>query len=257
MSATVRQALFIASALIFALTLLAAMEGLPRFGSYRGPYGDLITGSVLPVRHTFQSVASVTFDFRGFDTLGEEFILFTSVAGVTLLFRRAKQEREERPRDVAFGRKLPEFYDLVRAIGILFLPFAAIFGVSIIFHGHITPGGGFQGGDFLASALCLIYLSGGYSDFRAFIPSPLMEMLEAAGAAGFVLLGAAGLLLGGGFLENVLPLGKAGRLLSAGTLPVLNLLVGTEVCAGFLLIATAFLKQAVMIRKKRDRRKRK
>ena len=48
---------------------------------------------------------------------------------------------------------------------------------------------------------------------------------------------------GGAFLENVLPLGKTGSLLSAGTIPVINLFVGLEVAAGFALLFAEFLEE--------------
>ena len=63
-------------------------------------------------------------------------------------------------------------------------------------HGHQTPGGGFQGGVILATALLLIYLSADYMTMRAVGPDGLIELAEALGAAGFALIGLGGLVFG-------------------------------------------------------------
>src|SRR5438309_2937675 len=64
-----------------------AVAGLPHFGDYRGPYGYVLNRVVVPERHTTNVVSATTFDVRGFDTMGEEFILFAAVMGVVLLLR--------------------------------------------------------------------------------------------------------------------------------------------------------------------------
>ena len=64
-----------------------AIAGLPGFGDYRGPYGYVLNGIVVPMRHATNVVMATTFDVRGVDTMGEEFILYASVLGVTLLLR--------------------------------------------------------------------------------------------------------------------------------------------------------------------------
>ncbi len=65
---------FFIAAVCFALLFLRSASDLPKFGEYKGPYGDIINARVESERHTPQSVAAITFDYRGFDTLCEEFI---------------------------------------------------------------------------------------------------------------------------------------------------------------------------------------
>src|SRR5581483_2270626 len=62
-------------------------SGLPPFGSFHGFYGQLLNAIVLPQRHATNVVTAIVFDYRGFDTMGEEFILFASVVGVVILLR--------------------------------------------------------------------------------------------------------------------------------------------------------------------------
>jgi multicomponent Na+:H+ antiporter subunit B len=123
-----------------------------------------------------------------------------------------------------------------------------LLGLYIVVHGHLTPGGGFQGGVILASAFLMVYLAGRYITFRQISPKGLLDAGEGTGAGGFVLVGFVGMLAGAAFLENVLPLGQTGKVFSAGTLPVINLSVGLEVGAGLLLVMWEFLEQALVVR---------
>jgi multicomponent Na+:H+ antiporter subunit B len=123
-------------------------------------------------------------------------------------------------------------------------------GLYIVAHGHLTPGGGFQGGVVLATALLLVFLAAEYSFLRRAAPNSVIEVSEAVGAGAFALIGLAGVIGGAAFLENVLPLGGIGALNSAGTVPLINLSVGLEVAAGFVLIIVEFLEQTLMVRLK-------
>ena len=76
--------------------LVWGMLGLSPFGRYPGPYGDLVNAMAFNERHVLNVVTSVIFDYRGFDTLGEEFILFACVTGVTLLLRHEGEDQEDR-----------------------------------------------------------------------------------------------------------------------------------------------------------------
>jgi multicomponent Na+:H+ antiporter subunit B len=221
---------------------------LPGLGQYRGPYGDIINEVAGPERHTPQSVAAVTFDYRGFDTLGEEYILLTAVAGVILLLRAQRSERHGPPKDEAGDRKIPRTDDLLRGLGTILFGGTLLVGAYIVLHGHLTPGGGFQGGVLLASALFYIYLSSEYKDFHELAPAPVFELIEVIGAGGYVLLGVAGLVTGAAFLQNILPRGEPKALFSTGTLLLLNILVGLEVFAGLILTLSEFLHQTLEIR---------
>jgi multicomponent Na+:H+ antiporter subunit B len=242
-----RKLLFFLFAPVILAVLVAALRTVARFGDYRGPYGDLVNATVVREGGTPQAIAAVMFDYRGFDTLGEEFILFTAVAGTLLLMRRQPGEHEQDGEEKA-ERKVEPVDDVLRVAGLLLFPVAAVAGVSTILHGHLTPGGGFQGGVLLASAFYFVFLSGEYSDFEQFLPGHVPELLEAFGAAAFVLLALFPLVQGDSLLENVLPKGSFGDLFSAGTLPVLNGAVGIEVAAAFLLLILSFLRQSLGIR---------
>ena len=185
---------------------------------------------------------AVNFDFRGFDTLGEEYILFVSVTGLALLLRAMRGEIEDEPLEFAPDRKVRPRGEAIGGLGLLLTGATNLFGLYIVIHAHLTPGGGFQGGAILGTACLIVYLAVGYREFHTISPKALMESAEAIGAGGYALIGIATLIAGGAFLANMLPLGTTGNLFSGGTIPVINLAVGLEVSGGFILMFGEFLK---------------
>ncbi|MDP9223257.1 MAG: sodium:proton antiporter, partial [Actinomycetota bacterium] len=228
-----------------------AIFGLPAFGHYRGPYGDIINRVATPERHLTDTVTGVNFDYRGFDTVNEEMILFAAVVGLAVLLRAQRDEQESQgSEDHARYRIAPHTSDAVRVIGLLLVGPIVLFGIYIVIHAHLSPGGGFQGGVILATALLQVYLAGEYVTVKRLSPATLVEAAEATGAGGFVMIGLAGSVFGGWFLKNFLPLGTTRQLLSAGTIPVINVSVGLAVTAGFVLILTEFMEQTIVLRRR-------
>lgn len=254
MSPRARTSLFVGAALVLAAVLVRALAGLPDVGVYVGPYGDVINAAVVSERHTTAAVSAVNFDYRAFDTLGEEFILFAAVVGVAALLRLQREETESQPEDHAPERRVPETSEALRSFGLGLVGPTLVLGIYVVVHGHLTPGGGFQGGVILASALLLVYLSEEYLALRRVRPIRGIELLEASGAGGLVLIGVAGLVFGTAFFQNVLPLGESGTLLSAGTIGLGNVAVGMAVQGGFVLLLSEFLEQAIIVRGRTGRR---
>ena len=191
----------------------------------------------------------MNFDFRGFDTLGEEFILFVSVIGAVVLLREA---------EVRKGRELPDAIDPQRDvapsdsmrvwIAALVAP-KVVWGIYVVTHGQLTPGGGFQGGVILATVPLIIYLGENFKRFKRIVPHWLVDVTEAGGAGCYVLIGLVALFWNQPFLTNVLPLGKVGEPTSAGTMALISLATGLEVAAGFTLLLFAFLQETLIEQK--------
>jgi multicomponent Na+:H+ antiporter subunit B len=136
----------------------------------------------------------------------------------------------------------------VGLLGVLLSPLLIVAGLETVTHGQISPGGGFQGGVVLASAFFVVYLATSYSTADRFEPGSVFEAADGAGAGGYVAVGLLGLLGGSAYLTNVVGLGHPGNLISGGTLPLLNAVVGLEVAGGFVLLAKEFLDQTAVIR---------
>jgi multicomponent Na+:H+ antiporter subunit B len=247
MSRRVRLGLFALSGLGLLAVLLIGLHGLPAFGHYHGIYGRLVNKIVPAERHATDIVTGLNFDVRAFDTLGEEFILFASVAGVALLLRHLRGEDGDVDR--AGGIEDHRFAGAstgLRLASLTLIPLLVALGGYVIVHGHLTPGGGFQGGVVLAAGPMAILLAGRYLTLKRLAPEWVLEALDSSGALAYALIGMGGLIFVGVYLKNFLPLGTQGKLLSAGMMPLNSIAVGLEVTGAFLLTWTEFLDQSLV-----------
>ncbi|POX46183.1 hydrogen gas-evolving membrane-bound hydrogenase subunit E [Streptomyces sp. Ru72] len=247
MTRRVRVAVLALGGACLAALLVAACLGLPSFGDSRHPYGDRAVHASLS-RRTANTVASVNFDLRAFDTLGEMSILFASVLGTVVLLRQTRDEKRARPQ--------PEQVALpVRRYALIVLPVAVLTGLYVIAHGQLSPGGGFQGGVVAATGLHLLYLGADYRALERIRPIDLYEIGDALSASGYLVTGLAGVLAGTAFLANtLLPYGTFNTLASGGTVPVLNAAIGMEVTCAVVVLLARFLDQAVEIEEEEGNR---
>ncbi len=122
--------------------------------------------------------------------------------------------------------------------GVIFL-----YGIYIIIHGHLTPGGGFAGGVIIAGSFILLILSFG-SDFLALKKEETgSSLIESSAILTFLIIAVLGMIIGGTgvFFKNFLPGGTIGKLISAGVIPLYNIAIGMEVAAAILTIFLALL----------------
>ncbi|MDC0765467.1 MnhB domain-containing protein [Streptomyces sp. HD] len=222
-----------------AALLLAACLRLPAFGGAGHPYGDRAVHESL-ARRTANTISSVNFDQRAFDTLGEMSILFAAVVGVVVLLRQTRDEHRARPEPA-------EVAPPVRRYALLVLPVALVIGLYVVAHGQLSPGGGFQGGVVAATALHLLYLGADYHALERIRPVGLYEVGDALAASAYLVTGLAGLIGGTAFLANLLPYGMFNTLASGGTVPLLNAAIGMEVACAVVVLLARFLDQAVEI----------
>lgn len=226
-----------------AALLLCALLHLAPVGHGASAYGDTINRVAKDERRVTDTVAAVTFDYRGFDTLGEEAILFAAVLGVVVLLRereRAAKSEDERPGSGVCRSQSAAVRLLARAI----VGATVAFGLYIVTHGQLTPGGGFQGGVILSTAPLLAYLADQPSVLGRIAPEGLIRMGEAVGLLGYLGLGLYPVLHGQPTMVNFLPLGRLGDVFSSGTIFALSLTTGLAVAAGFVYLLTSFLEEA-------------
>jgi multicomponent Na+:H+ antiporter subunit B len=240
MSRGARYALFFVGAGLLAVLYVRGIAGMPEFGSVFHPYRDRAVHAAV-AHATANVVSAVNFDQRGFDTLGEETIFLAAVVGATALLRPSKEEREQRSADT--GRVMAS----TRLAGYVLLPLTILVGIDVVTHGHLTPGGGFQGGVVLATAAHLLYVAGRFGTLEKLRPFVMFEYGEVLGALAFGGLGIAALAIAGSYLSNVIPFGTFGQLLSAGTVAPLNFAVGIEVGCGVMVLLRQFLEQAITL----------
>lgn len=117
-----------------------------------------------------------------------------------------------------------------------------IYGIYLITHGHLTPGGGFAGGAVITGAFILLVLSYGSDKLRLTSKEARSSLIESLSVFVFLLFGVIGLFLGGKvFFYNYLPKGVAGELVSGGAIPLMNIAIGIEVAAALFTIFLALV----------------
>ncbi len=207
--------------LISGIILLFAFSQIP-FGKDRMYVGKYYIENGLKNTGSQNLVTSVVVDFRGFDTLGEVTVLFLAATGVGALMFYYKKEKDKEK----FAEEKDASFILKVSTPILF-PLILIFGVYVFIHGHLTPGGGFQGGAIIASSFLLLYIVFPhlFHELEGF------KILESLAGITFVGLGLLGLIFGGFFLKNFLGKGIVGTLFSAGIIPIIYVAIGLKVGA--------------------------
>jgi len=170
-------------------------------------------------------VTAIVVSFRGFDTLGEVTVLFlASTALGSILYRRRTKHSGLNPQ-----REAVISSSLVRTGAKVLFPMIILLGAYVFVHGHLTPGGGFQGGAIIATGFLLILIS--YRKF--FINHNVLTWVEAIAGTTFVLIGIGGLIYAtqNNFLENFLPEGTLNKLMSGGVVSIIYIAVGFKVGA--------------------------
>lgn len=177
-------------------------------------------------------VTGILITWRGFDTLGEVAVLFMVAASVGLLLRDTP---ETSPR-VAAQPARPAG-EIVETGAATLLPAIFVFGAYVIANGHLSAGGGFQGGAIVASGVVLLLLARPQSQ----LPLGFLAITESLAGVFYVLLGLAGVAFAGGFLDSRFwPAGEFGTFISAGAIPAISILLGIKVGAELSVVVDRF-----------------
>jgi multicomponent Na+:H+ antiporter subunit B len=187
------------------------------FGQPKTKVGEYYINNGVEQTGAVNIVTSVVLDYRSFDTLGEVTVLFIAAIGLGAILFSSKKL-------VTHKKIEPASLVLHTACKLLF-PLILLFGAYIFIHGHLSPGGGFQGGAVIASAFVLLYL--GCPEKR--IHKIGTKVVESLGGLTFIIIGLIGLVLGGNFLLNFLPKGITHTLVSAGIIPIIYVAIGFKV----------------------------
>ncbi len=138
--------------------------------------------------------------------------------------------------------------ELLSVVARKLAPFIFLFGVYLVTFGHISPGGGFQGGVVVASGLILLVLSerqrgGDIGGGRMGLGQKMLTAGESLGFALLLAVGSAGVVLGGFFLANPVPEMRFLGSDKIGFVFALNVIIGLKVSAGIGLIAVVLFRE--------------
>lgn len=214
-ASTVRKLLGGAAFLALFAGLCLAMADLPDFGDPASPASTHVSPRYIEdaARETgaVNMVTAVLADYRGYDTLGETAVIFAAGLGCLVILAGSRVERP------APGMSHPFGSVILDASARILVPAVLLFAVYVLVHGHISPGGGFQGGVLFGSGLVMMRLIRGPSRpprgddpgvpaFGLTLKGSLI--LACAGVLAYVGIGLAAMVFGGTFLDyGTLPLG--------------------------------------------------
>ena len=244
--------LFAAALVCLALmgVLVYAALQLPKFGGADTLVNSEVTSYY--VEHTLEEtgavniVTGIILDYRGFDTLGESHVLFIAVCTVLLLLsiKGEKDEKEQQLEEAADRHFEPQHDEILQCAARILTPLILVFGLYIVFNGHLSPGGGFSGGAILGAGLILYQNAFGYAKmetfftFRTFKGVSLISLLFYSLAKGYHFF------TGANHLDSGITPGHVGNLISAGLLLPLNFAVGCVVACTMYALYTMFRKGA-------------
>lgn len=212
-------AILIAFSLIF-VNLFISFNGndeLNTLGKYYAENGASEVGAQ-------NLVTSIVVTYRGIDTLGEVVILFLTAAIIGFFLKVTNDKKDTNKRN----DKVKKASEILQTGSQALVPLIFLFGIYIFVNGHLTPGGGFQGGAVIATAFVLMLLANPVQK----VPHSVIAFVESISGFSFVIVGILGIILAGGFLDNhILSMGTFGEILSAGAIPIIYSFVGLKVGA--------------------------
>jgi len=145
-------------------------------------------------------VTAVLASFRGYDTFGEVFVIFTAGIGVMFVLGTpwSRLNADDVPSAETHGLR---HHLIPRVVGRLLVPFIVLFGLYVQFHGEYGPGGGFQAGALIAAGIILYALLDGEAAALRAVPASWLAAMVAIGPLIYGAVGLAGIVLGGRFLD--------------------------------------------------------
>ena len=167
---------------VLILCLVLGVLRLPAFASPGNPTDNEVVrryvGSAEAETGAENVVAGMILNYRGFDTFGESCVLFVALCCVELLLwattpalrAEAAASQREAPRDAVLAR-----------VCTLLIPCVLVFGLCILFNGHLSPGGGFSGGAVLGAALILFAVAYGRKSVRRFFTQRVFDAVRISG----------------------------------------------------------------------------
>lgn len=129
------------------------------------------------------------------------------------------------------------------------LPISLLLGIYVILHGHLSPGGGFQGGVIIGSAIIIYYIGYGKEEISKRFNLNKFSILEEFSALAFILLAFLGVIYGVSFFTNVLNKGGLYEVFSSGTIFFMNFAVGFKVLCG---VSVLLIVMLTILRKEEE-----
>lgn len=232
--------------------LLTTVSNLPSFGGKNNPINNEVSQRYiekgLQETGAVNIVAGMILDYRAFDTLGESHVLFIAACAVMILLRLsdsgdARQLPRERLKPKSNDRLYEPKNDIIlqRVAGML-VPIILLFGVYVLFNGHLGPGGGFSGGAVIGAGLILYLNAYGFAATERFFTIRTFRAVSFCALAFYALAKSYSFFCGANHLNSGIGLGTPGAIFSSGLILYLNIAVGLVVACTMYAFYTLFRK---------------
>jgi multicomponent Na+:H+ antiporter subunit B len=216
--------------------LLYTVAMLPRYGEENVRADEVVERYVehgLEETGAVNIVSGMILDYRAFDTLGESHVLFTALICVMILLRVDHKNMRSEYEDY-YTVLSDRYYSLerdtiIRTMGKILLPCIFVYGIYILLNGQNSPGGGFSGGAVMGTGLIITAAAFGFDRVDSFLPlrvsmwMTFLSLMFYSFAKGYVFF------TGANGLENHIPKGVPGAILSGGLILPLDIAVGLVV----------------------------
>ncbi|MGK0500203.1 MAG: multicomponent Na+:H+ antiporter subunit B [Oceanicoccus sp.] len=187
---------------VLALLIIYATFDKPRLGDPDAPVHQHVAPWYLEKTPEYidipNVVTAILSSFRGYDTLGEVFVVFAACIGVLFILgvRPPREPLEESDKSSGLRHHL-----IPQVVGRLLVPFIVLFGLYVQFHGEYGPGGGFQAGAIIATGVILYALLEGEAAALRAVPRGVLLGMVVGGALLYGAVGVVCMLMGGAFLD--------------------------------------------------------
>lgn len=228
--------IYVMAAVLFCITLVALLlytvSYLPRTGNASNPDNNIVSERYiekgLQETGSLNIVAGMILTYRAFDTFGETNVLFiaTCCVMVLLMVDDAILKKQEVKNDRRFE---PKNDAILQGTAFVLCPIIFIFGIYIVLNGHLSPGGGFSGGAILGAGLILYVSAFGFKKTQKFFNEHIYKIAKITALCMYGIIGSYFYILGANGIENHIPLGTPGHILSGGIILPIDICVGVEV----------------------------
>jgi multicomponent Na+:H+ antiporter subunit B len=228
--------IYIAAAILFVIILVALLlttvSYLPPTGNPNNPADNTVAERYiekgLEETGAVNIVSGMILTYRAFDTFGETNVLFIATCCVMILLMIDDEllKKQELKNDRRFE---PKNDAILQGVAFVLCPIIFIFGIYIILNGHLSPGGGFSGGAITGAGLILYVCAFGFKRTQQFFDEHVYKIAKITALCMYGLIGTYFYMTGANGIENHIPLGIPGHILSSGIILPINFCVGLEV----------------------------
>jgi multicomponent Na+:H+ antiporter subunit B len=231
---------------VLALLIIYATFDKPRLGDPDAPVHQHIAPWYIEKTTEYIDIPNVVTailgSFRGYDTLGEVFVVFAACIGVLFILGVSPPQKTRQVVEKNSGLR---HHLIPQVVGRLLIPFIVLFGLYVQFHGEYGPGGGFQAGAIIATGVILYALLEGEAEALRAIPRRVLLGMVVGGALLYGGVGVACMFMGGAFLDYSVLAANPIFGQQLGIL-IIEAGVGMAVCGALLAIFHAFAAREIL-----------